>query len=194
MSTTSKLPLFALALLTATLAGLNWASDPVHAPMWAGILLAAVLAMAANAFWLNGETEAAVQRDRVLRRSLMMAMGLISLALGFAFANEFGLGEGADKRATLAGIGLLLAITGNYIPKTVLPLASRGRHPARQAAAERMTGRIFVLCGLAFAIAAIVTPLDYVTLVTGAFGLTAFFAAMTACFWVARGNNHPQED
>lgn len=190
-----RTPVFVLALVAAALSGLNWASDPADAWLWAGTLAAALLALAANALVLTGGSEAAQARDRVLRRSLILAFGLISLALGFAFADQFGLGEGADKRATLVGIGLILVLTGNMLPKTVLPLASRGRNPARQAAAERFAGRVFVLCGAAFVLCALVTPLAWVTVSTGICGLIAFFAAIIACFWVARGPaNTLQED
>ena len=184
--TANRFPVFAVGLLAATLSGLNWAADPANMPVWAGVLAAALIALAVNAFALNGQTDAARERDRNLRRSLFLGLGLVSLALGVAFANEFGLAEGADKRATLVGIGLILAITGNMLPKTVLPLAARGRNPARQAAAERFAGRVFVLCGTAFSICALLTPLNWVTVTTGLCGLTAFLAALTACFWVAR--------
>lgn len=192
--TANRFPVFAVALLAATLSGLNWAADPAHALIWASLIAAALIALAVNAFALNGQTEAALERDRTLRRSLLLAFGLISLALGFAFANEFGLAEGADKRATLVGIGVILAIMGNYLPKTVLPIAAQGRNPARRASAERVTGRIFVLCGMAFAVAALAAPLDYVTLATGAFGMLAFIAALAAWFWVAGGGQQAQED
>ncbi|MEN0653626.1 MULTISPECIES: hypothetical protein [Hyphobacterium] len=192
--TANRFPVFAVALLAATLSGLNWAADPANALIWAGVLTAALAALAVNAFAWNGQTEAARERDRNLRRSLFLGLGLVSLALGVAFANAFGLAGGADKRATLVGIGLILAITGNYLPKTVLPIAAQGRNPARRAAAERVTGRIFVLCGLAFAVAALAAPFQYVTLATGAFGLLAFLSAVFAWFWVAGGGQQAQED
>ncbi|MCF8879638.1 hypothetical protein L5876_07420 [Hyphobacterium sp. SN044] len=192
--TASRFPVFAVGLLAATLSGLNWAADPANMPVWAGVLAAALIALAVNAFFLDGTSDAARERDRNLRRSLFLGLGLLSLALAFAFANEFGLAEGADKRATLVGIGLILAITGNYLPKTVLPIAAQGRDPARRAAAERLTGRIFVLCGLAFAVAALAVPLGYVTLATGAFGMLAFISAVFAWFWVAGGRQQTQED
>ena len=187
MSATPRLPLFAVSLITAALAGLNWAADPSNAVIWAGMLVAALLVMTVNAFVLTGKTDKARKRDRALRSSLVMALGLIALALGFTFATRLGLSEGMDKRATLVGIGLILVFTGNMLPKTVLPLAARGRNPARQAAAERFAGRVFVLCGIGFALCALFTPLDWVTLTTGICGLIAFFAALTACFWVSRG-------
>jgi hypothetical protein len=192
--TANRFPVFAVGLLAATLSGLNWAADPANALIWAGVLAAALAALAVNAFALNGQTDAARDRDRNLRRSLFLGLGLVSLALGVAFANEFGLAEGADKRTTLVGIGLILAITGNYLPKTVLPIAAQGRNPARRATTERVTGRIFVLCGLAFAVTALAAPLDYVTLATGAFGMLAFISAVFAWFWVAGGPHQTQED
>lgn len=195
MSATSRLPLFALTAVTAALAALNWSADPSNALVWAGAIVLVLAVMAANAFAMNGTSDTARQRDRTLRGSLMMGLGLIALALGFAYATEMGLGEGLDKRATLVGIGLILVFTGNMLPKTVLPLAARGRNPARQAAAERFAGRVFVLCGLGFALCALFTPLAWVTITTGICGLVAFAAAMSACFWVSRGTSQTlQED
>jgi hypothetical protein len=78
----------------------------------------------------------------------------LAMALGAVHYGDFAL------RATMAIVGAFLAVTGNAIPKNLKPLAAMHCDPARVQAVQRLAGWIWVLAGLAVAIAWLTLPIN----------------------------------
>ena len=111
--------------------------------------------------------------------------GLVVAVLAFAAAKEFGIVEGAvAKRAVAMIFGVILIVTGNLLPKLVLPLSAQRRDPVRAKAAERIAGWILVLAGILYITVWFLTPPADAMLISSAIGLGAFVLASAA--W-ARG-------
>ena len=114
------------------------------------------------------------------RSTLMIAMGLCAVLIAIAVGREFGLiGGEFGKRAVGMMIGAVLIVTGNVLPKFVLPLRIRAQHPAQAMATERFAGWTFFLTGFVFVLVWLFAPIEYVKVVSSAFGLGAFLIVLT---------------
>jgi len=105
-------------------------------------------------------------------RTSMIAF--VILLLGFAavvIAKETGQIDGImAKRGVGALMGLIMVVTGNILPKLIFPLT----RTARIGTAERVSGWILVLTGLALVAAFAGLPDDNVALQGALIGLTGF--------------------
>ncbi len=92
--------------------------------------------------------------NKDLIKSLMVAGGLIAVALAATSARSMGLIDGdAVTRLVMAATGLMLVWYGNRMPKTLVPAAK-----ARQV--QRVGGWSMVLSGLIYAGLWAFAPLD----------------------------------
>jgi len=92
--------------------------------------------------------------NKDLIKSLMVAGGLIAVALAATSARSMGLIDGdAVTRLVMAATGLMLVWYGNRMPKTIVPAAK-----ARQV--QRVGGWSMVLSGLIYAGLWAFAPLD----------------------------------
>lgn len=92
--------------------------------------------------------------NKDLIKSLMVAGGLIAVALAATLARSMGLIDGdAVTRLVMAATGLMLVWYGNRMPKTLVPAAK-----ARQV--QRVGGWSMVLSGLIYAGLWAFAPLD----------------------------------
>ena len=85
-------------------------------------------------------------------RSGIVTAGLILvISLGAKLAAALGAVHYGDiaLRATMAIVGVFLAVTGNAIPKTLTPLATLHCDPAKVQEVQRLAGWIWALAGLA---------------------------------------------
>lgn len=156
------LPLSLLVLCAALAAGI-WYLQPQRAMVGAAAALVLLCVMLALLFVpgrlkngaARGHAENSV-RNGVVLAALML---LVALSVKFALAIVGATGEtDLALRATMATSGVILALYGNTIPKTLLPLSSRQCDAARVQASLRMLGWTWVLVGLAFAIVWLVSP------------------------------------
>ena len=103
-------------------------------------------------------------------------IALVFLLLGFAavvIAKETGQIDGImAKRGVGALLGLIMVVTGNILPKLIFPLT----RAARIGTAERVSGWILVLTGLALVAAFAGLPDDNVALQGAVIGLAGFAA------------------
>ena len=103
-------------------------------------------------------------------------IALVFLLLGFAavvIAKETGQIDGImAKRGVGALLGLIMVVTGNVLPKLIFPLT----RAARIGTAERVSGWILVLTGLALVAAFAGLPDDNVALQGAVIGLAGFAA------------------
>lgn len=89
-----------------------------------------------------------------LVQSAVLALGLIAISLGLAWAARVGEVEGDwPTRITMILSMLLIAYFGNMIPKAI-------KRTANARAAHRLAGRAFVLAGLAAAALWAFAPLE----------------------------------
>ena len=102
---------------------------------------------------------------------ISLFVGVIVVAMG----KEFGMIEPDFAKRTIGVLfGTILMISGNYLPKAVMPASARRRHPARAIAAERFAGYVFVLAGLSSAVVAVTTTAGGVIYLSSIIGLGAF--------------------
>jgi small-conductance mechanosensitive channel len=116
---------------------------------------------------------------------LFAAAIMFAALMGFALAGQFELiDRSLAKRVVGSMFGLILMVTGNYLPKVVLPVSARRRNPARAMAAERAAGWIFVLAGLVTIAIWILLPIESVMLTAGLVGLGAFILVGANWVWL----------
>jgi hypothetical protein len=79
-----------------------------------------------------------------------------TLAFSFGSVDDPNLGQ----RATMILSGAFLAMIGNAMPKMLPPLAQTRRDDARVQHFQRLSGWIWVVCGLTIAVAWLTLPVD----------------------------------
>jgi hypothetical protein len=98
-----------------------------------------------------------VSRD--IRRGLLHAGLIIAVAGGAKAAAAQGfIGSDWPGRAVMAVTGMVLMVTGNAIPKTLMPLSACSGGPATLQRLQRRAGWTFALAGAALAIGWLVLP------------------------------------
>jgi hypothetical protein len=107
--------------------------------------------------------------------AIFTGLGLFGGVVVAALGKEFGFIE-PDVATRTVGVlfGAILMVSGNYLPKAVMPISARRKNPARAMAAERFAGYVFVLAGLASAIVAFTTTAGGVIFLSSMTGLGAF--------------------
>lgn len=105
-------------------------------------------------------------------RASSVALVLVLLAFaGVVIAKESGQIDGVmAKRGVGALLGLMMVVTGNFLPKLIFPLT----RSARVGAAERLCGWILVLTGLTLVVAFAVLPDEGVAFQGALIGLAGF--------------------
>jgi hypothetical protein len=126
---------------------------------------------------------------------LVMAAIMFAALMGFALAGEFELIErNLAKRIVGSMFGLIMMVSGNYLPKVVLPVSARRRNPARAMAAERAAGWIFVLAGLISVAVWALVPIEKVMLTASVIGLGAFLLVGANWVWLVVGRTEVAVD
>ena len=87
---------------------------------------------------------------------------MVVIPLAVTLAHAYGLVDDPDsgRRTTMIIIGAYLAATGNAMPRMLPPVSSMQGNGARVQAFQRLAGWTWVLCGLGFAMAWLVLPID----------------------------------
>jgi hypothetical protein len=152
-----------IALNTLLVAG-NWYLRPQSARVWFVVLLVLIGMTLALVLVSREPKEEARRRDAggSVRNGIVTAGLVLVISLSAKLAVALGAVHYGDMalRATMAIGGVFLAVTGNAIPKTVTPLASLHCNPAKVQAVQRLAGWIWVLAGLAVAIAWLTLPIN----------------------------------
>jgi hypothetical protein len=97
-------------------------------------------------------------------RHLIGAFAIAGLTLAVALAFRYAKASGVvdpetSTRVVTAFFGLIVAWSGNMMPKTLTPLARMRCDPARSQARQRRAGWAFVLAGLGWSVSWLVLPL-----------------------------------
>jgi hypothetical protein len=154
----------ALIALNTLLVAENWYMRPQGAGGWFVVLLLLIGMTLALVLVSREPKEEAARRDAggSVRSGIVTAGLILVIALGAKLAVALGAVHYDDiaLRATMAIVGAFLAVTGNAIPKTLTPLAALHCDPAKVQAVQRLAGWIWVLAGLAVAIAWLTLPIN----------------------------------
>jgi hypothetical protein len=154
----------ALIALDTLLVVENWYLRPQSAGAWSAVLLVLIVMTLALVMVSREPREEATRRDagRSVRRGISTAGMILAISLDAKLAAALGAAHYDDiaLRATMAIMGAFLAVTGNAIPKTLTPLAALHCDPAKVQMIQRLAGWIWVLAGLAVAIAWVTLPIN----------------------------------
>ena len=86
-------------------------------------------------------------------------------------------------RSIGVGIGVVLILTGNILPKFVLPLAVRKGGPKWMTELERFAGWAFFITGFVFGLAWLIVPLPYAKVVSSTLGLLGCLVVCGVWLW-----------
>ena len=150
-----------LAILVAGLAVADWWLRPAHAAGWM-IALAAMGAMwGAVALMARARPVSAWSDSEVgfLLTAVTVGGFAFALALAIKLADALGVHDNAMlQRAFGVGMGGVLLVMGNAIPKVLAPLTAKQCTPSRTQTQQRFAGWTFVLAGIGYATAWIFLP------------------------------------
>ena len=93
--------------------------------------------------------------------AIAVALATVAVAIGLRVANAYGaeIDHETRTRIVTAMFGLVIAWSGNMMPKTLTPLARLRCDPARYQARVRRAGWAFVLAGLGWSLSWLVLPM-----------------------------------
>jgi hypothetical protein len=176
-----------IALDTLLLAG-NWYLRPQSAGSWFVVLLVLIAMTLALVAVSREPKEEAARRDAGVRRGIVTAGLILVISLGAKLAATLGAVYHGDiaLRATMAITGAFLAVTGNAIPKTLTPLAALHCDPAKVQTIQRLAGWIWVLAGLAVAIAWLTLPVNLAEAMSFLLLPSAIFVTVGQVVWLRR--------
>lgn len=173
----------ALVLVGSGLAAWNWLLRPDRAFAWGSALaLFAVMTVALLLTWRRQADDSARNNAAGSIQGGIVFAGLIMLtSLVGALATARGALHDADfaRRASMVVVGMFFAATGNAMPKMLTPLSRMRCDPARVQTFQRLSGWIWVLAGLGYALAWIVLPLPLADSVS----LVVIVSAMLLIIW-----------
>ncbi len=86
----------------------------------------------------------------------------------------------------MAIAGAFLAVTGNAIPKTLMPFAALHCDPAKVQAVQRLAGWIWALAGLAVAIAWLTLPINLAEAMSFLLLPSAILVTVGRAVWLRR--------
>lgn len=174
----------AISLLILTIA--NWSLDPAKGVIWALVLVMAGIGGVLGVTLGRGESASA----RHIRASLFGASLVIAGALLISLGGQTGwLGDVAGDRLFGVMLGLVLVVTGNFLPKTVRPITQRHCGSVRLARFERRAGWIFVLAGLVHIAIWIFAPADSAN--PAAMMIVAAALCLIAALWLLTKGGGP---
>jgi hypothetical protein len=111
--------------------------------------------------------------------SLALAGLLIAVSIGLAYLRRLGVvGAEAPARGAMVLTGILLAVYGNVIPKSV------SRSSAKGESFERVTGWATVLAGIAYAAIWAFAPIEIAAIASMGAVLIGFVTVLGYCAWL----------
>ena len=117
--------------------------------------------------------------SKPITSSLALAGLLIAVSIGLAYLRRLGV-VGAETPARVAMVltGVLLAVYGNVIPKSV------SRSSAKGESLERVTGWATVLAGIAYAAIWAFAPIEIAAVASMGAVLIGFVCVVGYCLWL----------
>jgi hypothetical protein len=177
----SLLPLIAIGLALA-----NWNARPAAAWAWAAVIVMSVVMVAVQrhsqlALSRSPGDAASVRGVASVTGAVVFGALMMIIPLALTLAHAYGVVDDPDRgmrRTTMIMIGAYLAMTGNAMPRMLPPTSSMPCDGARAQAFQRRAGWTWTLCGLGFATAWLVLPIDTATPVSVALVATAMIVTI----------------
>ena len=117
--------------------------------------------------------------NKPITSSLALAGLLIAVSIGLAYLRRLGVvGAEAPARGAMVLTGILLAVYGNVIPKSVSRLSAKGE------SLERVTGWATVLAGIAYAAIWAFAPIEIAAIASMVAVLIGFVIVLGYCAWL----------
>jgi hypothetical protein len=178
----------ALIALNTLLVAANWYLRPQSAGNWFVVLLLLIGMTLALLLVSREPKEEATRRDAGVRSGIVTAGLILVISLGAKLAVALGAVHYGDiaLRATMAIAGAFLAVTGNAIPKTLMPFAALHCDPAKVQAVQRLAGWIWALAGLAVAIAWLTLPINLAEAISFLLLPSAILVTVGQAVWLRR--------
>ncbi len=181
-------PVKLAALTVLGLAAANWYYAPDKAGLWASLMVAALAAIGATILLSRRRKTPPDVGEGKIPAALFGASLILAGSLAAGLANEVGLiNADAEERASGIIMGMVLIVTGNFLPKVVRPLNKGACDQARAKAAERFTGWAFVIAGIFYALVWMFAPVDHANSISSLAAVSAFISAFAAWVWLVRG-------
>jgi hypothetical protein len=157
----------ALPLIGIVLALANWNARPEAAWAWAAaIVVFMVMVIARHGAQLalrrlSGDAPS-VRNVASVTSAVVFGALMMVIPLAVTLAHAYGIAHDPDsgQRATMIVFGAYLAVFGNSLPRMLPPVSSMQCNGARLQAFQRLAGWMWVLCGLGFATAWLLLPID----------------------------------
>jgi hypothetical protein len=157
----------ALPLIGIVLALANWNARPEAAWAWAAaIVMFMVMVIARHGAQLalrrlSGDAPS-VRNVASVTSAVVFGALMMVIPLAVTLAHAYGIADDPDsgQRATMIVFGAYLAVFGNSLPRMLPPVSSMQCNGARLQAFQRLAGWTWVLCGLGFATAWLLLPID----------------------------------
>lgn len=125
-----------------------------------------------------------------IRDALIVAAVLLGASVAFvAGARMEIIAHTTVERGTGVLIGLLLALIGNDMPKTLEPLAARRCAPSASTAVQRFAGWAFFLAGCGYALAWLAAPVKYANAAAMASVAASVALVVARCAWTYRSRD-----
>jgi hypothetical protein len=188
----SALPLISIALALA-----NWNARPDAAWAWAAVIVMSLVMVAVR--WRSQLAFRRSSGDAVSIRSFAsvtvgVAFGALMMIvpLAMTLGHAYGVVEDPDsgRRATMIILGAYLAVIGNGIPRMLRPMSSMQCDGARLQALQRFAGWTWVLCGLGFATAWLVLPVNAAEPVSTALTVAAMIVTIVQLLRLRKPRQH----
>ena len=117
--------------------------------------------------------------SKPITSSLALAGLLIAVSIGLAYLRRLGVvGAETPARGAMVLTGVLLAVYGNVIPKSV------SRSSAKGESLERVTGWATVLAGIAYAAIWAFAPIEMAAIASMGAILIGFVSVVGYCMWL----------
>ena len=156
----------ALPLIGIVLALTNWNARPVRAWAWVAAIVVFVAMVAVRhvsqlVFRRSGDASS-VRSLASVNSAVFFGALMMIIPLAVTLAHAYGAVDDPDsgRRATMIIFGAYFASFGNTLPRMLPPVSSMQCNGARVQAFQRLAGWTWVLCGLGFATAWLVLPID----------------------------------
>jgi len=170
----------ALPLIGIVLALANWNARPDAAWAWAAAIVMFVVMLIARhrtqlAFRRSATDAQWVRSVASVAGAVVVGALMMIIPLALTLAHAYGLVDDPDsgRRATMIIFGAYLAATGNALPRMLPPMSSMACDGARVQAFQRLAGWTWALCGLGFATAWLLLPIDGAEVVSSALTVAA---------------------
>ena len=130
---------------------------------------------------------------RPVKTAVLSFLGFSAVVAAIAGAKAAGvIDDEIAKRATGLVIGILVIVTGNFIPK-MRPLYAPGRDPRRVHASERFAGWTLVLAGIGYIGSFSFARLDEARVLASTIGICAMVLIAVNWAWLGRAVFFPPQ-